>query len=832
VRILARLAPRFLTLALMMGASGFALADLPQLPAADGGFDPRLHGPGVHPSATAIVAVGEDFFLAGLTLEWLEPPTAGDLELTGVAVWNSATELFAQIPGEFTGAVDDLEFFEGELYAAGSFTAIDSAPYPGLARWNGQQWSPVGVVTHEGTIDLEIVDGNLYAYGLKSADGLTIFRVGRWDGSAWSKPVFDFGSLVTFALRGDEVFASTTTAFHPMQYYNGTSWSSMTYPAPFINGSEPLFLTFLNGTLYAAGRFQSLDPYDAKFIARWNGTVWEKVGPDLPSAVEHFAASDEAIFVVVYSGGVQVIRRWDGATWTQIGVLESASGLGTAVHRIKWTDGKLAITGAFGGVSGVRASSAAWWDPATAEWHAINDERGLGVVGGVLASAANQTGVYVQRGSDIVRWDDGQWTPLGDAGAISISLLSASGKKVFGLGSWLRDGVQRHGLSRWNGTGWSPVRRPPFSGFEEMTASNGKLYVAGNFYPDAPVSFSKRAALGIWDGSRWTFPPSRAQTEYLAAIAVTDNGNVFLAGNISKIENVPVSQLARWDGTRWRALGVVDGGQVNHLVAIGNALYAGGSFRAIAGMSAYGLAKWENGTWSRVGELDGPVQALATDGKYLYAQRYFVDGVQWDNALVRWDGEIWERISTAPDYTPTMSARGGQLFPGGRFHSIDGLPSLGIARWSGCDVELSTCFTIESSTTTTLSTSTTSTTTTTTLLEPTTTSTEPPPPTTTVTSSTSSTASTSPDPTSTSTIVDLTSTTEHTTTTLEAVCGDADENGSIEASDALTALRRAIGTGFCRNIVCDVDASGEVNASDALIILRAAVGQSAVLTCA
>lgn len=76
-------------------------------------------------------------------------------------------------------------------------------------------------------------------------------------------------------------------------------------------------------------------------------------------------------------------------------------------------------------------------------------------------------------------------------------------------------------------------------------------------------------------------------------------------------------------------------------------------------------------------------------------------------------------------------------------------------------------------------------------------------------------------------------TTTVTTTTLAPgpVCGDANGDGEILASDALLALRTAVGTGSCEACLCDVNSSGEILASDAQAILRAAVGQAVVLSC-
>ncbi|MFT4570911.1 MAG: hypothetical protein ACI8TX_001808 [Hyphomicrobiaceae bacterium] len=62
-------------------------------------------------------------------------------------------------------------------------------------------------------------------------------------------------------------------------------------------------------------------------------------------------------------------------------------------------------------------------------------------------------------------------------------------------------------------------------------------------------------------------------------------------------------------------------------------------------------------------------------------------------------------------------------------------------------------------------------------------------------------------------------------------CGDPDGSGTATASDALFALRAAVGAGVCAPSVCDADGSGRVTAGDALTILRIAVEQVASLAC-
>ncbi|HYB99584.1 MAG TPA: LamG-like jellyroll fold domain-containing protein [Candidatus Limnocylindrales bacterium] len=63
------------------------------------------------------------------------------------------------------------------------------------------------------------------------------------------------------------------------------------------------------------------------------------------------------------------------------------------------------------------------------------------------------------------------------------------------------------------------------------------------------------------------------------------------------------------------------------------------------------------------------------------------------------------------------------------------------------------------------------------------------------------------------------------------LCGDANESSDLSATDALFALRAAVGTSQCALCVCDGNDSGSVTATDSLLILKKAVGQAVELGC-
>ncbi|HXC50425.1 MAG TPA: DPP IV N-terminal domain-containing protein [Candidatus Limnocylindrales bacterium] len=64
------------------------------------------------------------------------------------------------------------------------------------------------------------------------------------------------------------------------------------------------------------------------------------------------------------------------------------------------------------------------------------------------------------------------------------------------------------------------------------------------------------------------------------------------------------------------------------------------------------------------------------------------------------------------------------------------------------------------------------------------------------------------------------------------ICGDANADGSIKASDALAVLKKGVASPVvCPKIRCDTDDSGSIVASDALRVLRVSVGQTVELDC-
>ena len=66
------------------------------------------------------------------------------------------------------------------------------------------------------------------------------------------------------------------------------------------------------------------------------------------------------------------------------------------------------------------------------------------------------------------------------------------------------------------------------------------------------------------------------------------------------------------------------------------------------------------------------------------------------------------------------------------------------------------------------------------------------------------------------------------------LCGDANDDGRIAATDALMVLKTAVGSNDCSGLdtcICNVDAGASVTATDALMVLKYAVGLPIALDC-
>lgn len=638
------------------------------------------------------------------------------------------------------------------LYLGGYFDFAGGAFAEHCARWNGSSFEALGASPDYPVGDLEVFDDGsgpkLYA-GMRVWPGPVL---ARWDGSTWTTLAgssLPGAAAYDLAVFDDGGGAALYAAQGAVLRWTGSGWS--TIGTTLGNGGARKLHVHDDGNgpaLFAAGSFTSIDGVPAVALARWNGSSWSGTGGFNPSAnvlsLCTWNTGGSNVLAVggtfVSAGGLPArnVATWNGVQWSALG-----SGTDGAVNALAPMDpaggGALVATGSFDLAGGVPVSRIARFDGTSwsalgsgleeppLEWNApwgyallaVDDGAGPALfAGGHFARAG---GVVA---SSIARFANEAWSGLGPAaGILGGDLLAAlahddgSGRKLYVAGDYVGAGdVPASLVSRWNGARWEAVGTQN-DGAGEVRAlcevelgGARRLVAAGRFnaIDGAPAS-----SIASWDGVHWnalqntTFDFEFFYHGIDAVTAFDDGGGEVLvvAGEFTAVGGVPASRIARFDGTSWSTYGPGLSGRVRALAVFddgaGARLYAGGDFGSSGGIVTPLVARWNGATWESLpgGVAGGNVQAFAEydDGVvralYLGGRFTSVAGVA-TLGMARWSSAGFEAVGSgvsggsAPSvYTLRVFdeglGRGTRLFAGGYFTSMDGRPALNVAAFDG-----------------------------------------------------------------------------------------------------------------------------------------------------
>jgi hypothetical protein len=226
----------------------------------------------------------------------------------GVQRWNGSAWLNV---GYLTGTDDGVfalgTFNDGSglaLYAAGDFERANFVYSPGIAKWSGSAWLPVGwglggpspiwagalAVFDDGSGPALYIGGHFVG-----ALGATSNGIIKWDGSTWSS------------------LAGGITAMQPPPYVYPNVWALAAYD----DGS--------GSALYALGNFSAIGGVPADGIAKWNGSLWSAVPGSPTHGGVAMAVYDDGTGLALYLGGnftsvggapAHGLARWDGTSWS------------------------------------------------------------------------------------------------------------------------------------------------------------------------------------------------------------------------------------------------------------------------------------------------------------------------------------------------------------------------------------------------------------------------------------------------------------------------------------------------------------------------------------
>ncbi len=219
---------------------------------------------------------------------------------------------------------------------------------------------------------------------------------------------------------------------------------------------------------------------------------------------------------------------------------------------------------------------------------------------------------------------------------------------------------------------------------------SGNLYVSGNF---SWAGGGAAYAIAKWDGTRWSAVGSDFVSVRAMAVSGTD---LYVGGDFVTVGSLVANYIAKWDGSSWSALGSGVDLPVRALAVLGSDLYAGGYFTTAGGARAAYIAKWDGANWAPVGDgVSNAVQALAVSGSDLYVGGSFAGAGAGlpVNYIAKWNGTAWSALGQglsegSPPGVFALAVSGADLYVGGQFRkatnsSGEVLTTDLVAKWNG-----------------------------------------------------------------------------------------------------------------------------------------------------
>lgn len=236
----------------------------------------------------------------------------------------------------------------------------------------------------------------------------------------------------------------------------------------------------------------------------------------------------------------------------------------------------------------------------------------------------------------------------------------------------------------WNRRSWRTIGTTQGGlGYGLAIVKNGPLWCVGGPF-DAIDGVPMKGAAS-WDGSRWTGLGDGVPGTIQVMTSYKDE--LYAAGWAADPTKVLIQ---KWNGSTWIDLGTSEfsGGASFALTTDGVYLYVGGDFK----FRQSNVARWDGVSWSAVGQgIDTgsgyPVRSLAAYQNEIYAvagPSFNLTGALLDS-LWKWNGTAWLRVDATfqGKSLGPLAVWKSSLYLSGNFTNINGTPAASFARYDG-----------------------------------------------------------------------------------------------------------------------------------------------------
>jgi len=530
-----------------------------------------------------------------------------------IAVWNGSAWL--PVGGGVDGVVYALHNFSDALYAGGAFTNAGGAVVNGIARWDGSKWESIAQGVRGGfnaVYALSSVKTNLYVGGDFTEVGgdpswITARGLARLFNDSAKKPNWrslNVGQVSVRALRGFEdrllvggrfTRIGTATSPNVAELSKDGDWISFGAGVSSGNLSDIAAIEPFGSDVFCGGFFETAGDQRIPGVARWTGSAWLSAGGGTDLGLNQGSWRVKVVRDRVYVLGsfnrAGPTRVRGAAEWTGTGWLPMGAGVP------QWTQFLQPNAAADGRDLYVSMNVGLnprifvhRWDGAA--WIPVGE---AGPEGPVAVSGTDifAVGTFAQ-GYGVAKLEGAQWTGLGGAFTptvtYSLNALAVSGANVYAGGTFTAIGGEPiAGMARWDGAKWQTLGTgfPGGAAVWSLAVSGDRLYAGGVLN-----------SIYVWNGSAWsTLPGFFTRTRGAPRIysIVPDGSDLWVGGSFERIDDLTVNNIARWDGTRWHALGSGIGGTsvlVYDLDVSADKVYVAGPFTTAGGKGSRYFAIW------------------------------------------------------------------------------------------------------------------------------------------------------------------------------------------------------------------------------------------------
>ncbi|MFA5833147.1 MAG: Ig-like domain-containing protein [Bacteroidota bacterium] len=275
----------------------------------------------------------------------------------------------------------------------------------------------------------------------------------------------------------------------------------------------------------------------------------------------------------------------------------------------------------------------------------------------------------------IAFWDGNTWSAMGAGSNGTVaSILTYNNSLYYGNGS-------QNGIRYWNISNWATLGVGTNGNVSTLAVYNGELIVGGGF--NSAENFPT-PGVAKWDGSRWSAMGSPPFTFVDCLTLFEDKiyaiGRDFSAG-------VNGSWFSHWDGVQWQFPLGSSSESISSMCVHHGELYAAKQTNHSGSTSTNrGVFKWNGGGWTQIGSSFAITPfALQSFGNQLFAGGNFkAIGTDSINRVAAWDGNSWKSVAGGfNNAVQCFAVANNVLYAGGDFTASGIIPVNRIARWDG-----------------------------------------------------------------------------------------------------------------------------------------------------